>query len=103
MPSQLSEDTKKLFISKYALVGQNLFYSFLINYATNKVMEKKDVSPEIELLNYYDRFLFLYREENKEIYLEIAKVFRRAAHKIYRALLNKKKTARNKRFLNLVK
>lgn len=103
MIPQISDDVKKLFISKYSLVGHDSFYSFLINYATNKVLEKKDISPEIELLNYYDRFLLLYRQEKKDIYIEIAKAFRRAAHKVYRIRLKRKETYKSKKFLNLVK
>ena len=36
------------------------------------------------------------------IYLDIAKVFRKVAHKIYRVMLKKSLTPKNSKFLNLV-
>lgn len=102
----LSEDVKELFISRYSTIGDENFYQFLISYALTKIEEKKkknNINPEIELLNYSDRFLHLYRKENKEVYLIISKIFRKAAHSIYRKLLKQKMIKENKRFLNLVK
>jgi hypothetical protein len=64
--------------------------------------EKVDKMPDIELLELYDKFLLFYRRENEEVYFEIAKLCRRAAHKVYRALLRQKLVEKNLKFLNLV-
>lgn len=101
------EGLKKEFVPKYQAVGESKFYRFLLLYALNKLIfiEKgsfKGVSPEIEFLDYYDQFIILYRREGEEIYLDLGRVFRRAAHKIYRVMLKKKMTEKNPRFLNLV-
>jgi hypothetical protein len=98
---------KKEFVPKYQAVGEPKFYRFLLLYALNKLIyiEKgsfKGVSPETEFLDYYDQFIILYRREGEEIYLDLGRVFRRAAHKIYRIMLKKKMIEKNPRFLNLV-
>ncbi len=98
---------KKQFISKYLESGEDKFYSFLIYYAMNKLVKienntYKGVSPDLEFLDYYDRFIILYRREGEEIYLQVAKLFRKAAHRIYRLMLKKNMTPKNAKFLNLV-
>lgn len=62
----------------------------------------KGISPEIDFLDYYEQFLVLYRREGEETHLKLASIFRKAAHRIYRALLKKGLTNRNTRFLNSV-
>lgn len=104
------EALKKEFVPKYLAAGEPKFYRFLLLYALNKLiyMNKfgkdsfKGKSPETEFLDYYDQFIILYRREGEEIYLDLARVFRRAGHKVYRVMLKKKLTERNNRFLNLV-
>jgi hypothetical protein len=101
----LNEETKKLFITKYSSFGDDKFYKFLLNYAVNKIVSNTDassLSPEIELMDYHDKFLTLYRRENDDAYLNIARLFRRAAHRIYRILIKKNPSLRNGRFLNAV-
>lgn len=100
---QLKED----FVKKYISLGSEKFYKFLILYALNKIIliEKEEFNgafPNIEFLNIYDKFIILYRREGDKIYLNIAKIFRKAAHKIYRVMLKKNITSQNDRFLNLV-
>lgn len=102
-----AEDLKIEFIPKFKSAGEPKFYHFLLFLAANKLMliEKdtyKGTSPELEFISYYDQFIILYRREGEEIYLDLARVFRRAAHKIYRAMLKKKMTEKNIKFLNLV-
>jgi hypothetical protein len=105
---QMSVDgLKKEFVPKYQAVGESKFYRFLLLYALNKLIyiEKgsyKGISPETEFLDYYEQFIILYRREGEEVYLDLARVFRRAAHKIYRVMLKKKMAEKNPRFLNLV-
>jgi hypothetical protein len=62
----------------------------------------KGQSPDLEFLEYYDKFMILYRREGDPNYLEVARIFRRAAHKIYRLMLKKQMTSHNAKFLNLV-
>ncbi len=102
---------KKNFVPKYLATGEQKFYRFLLLYALNKLifLEKgtfkdsfKGKSPELEFLDYYDQFIILYRREGEEVYLDLARVFRRAGHKVYRVMLKKKMTDRNLKFLNLV-
>lgn len=100
-----SDNIKKLFINKYSTVGEEKFYKFLITYALNRVVDtspKGNYNPALELMDYYDMFLKLYRREGDDIYLELARQFRRAGHKIYRVILKKGLTDKNAKFLNIV-
>jgi len=95
------------FADKYKLIGEQKFYNFLLTYAINKLLlikEKsyKGMSPELELLEYHDKFLTLYRRGEDEVNLELSKVFRKAAHKIYRLMLKKDMSNKNSRFINSV-
>ena len=100
--------TNNDFIDKYHSVGEEKFYKFLLTYAINKLIKIKDgeyketVSPELEFVEYADKFLKLSRREGDEKYLHISKIFRKAAHKVYRVMLRKKMTEKNVKFLNLV-
>jgi hypothetical protein len=104
------EALKKDFVPKYLAAGEEKFYRFLLLFALNKLIfinkvgkdSFKGESPELEFLDYYDQFIILYRREGEEIYLDLARVFRKAGHKVYRVMLKKKMTERNNRFLNLV-
>jgi len=98
---------KQEFIPKYLASGEQKFYRFLLVYALNKLIaiEKevyKGEIPNLEFLEYHDRFIILYRREGDEVYLQVARLFRKAAHKIYRIMLKKKMTEVNLKFLNLV-
>lgn len=96
---------KKEFLPKYIEKGESDFYKLLITYSLNKMSLKESkgfLSPEIELLEYYNGFMALYRREGNEDFLKIAKIFRRAAHKIYRVLLKNSLINKNNKFLNLV-
>jgi len=100
----MREDVYKLFISKYKSMGEDRFYRFLLSYAMDKIanFEKKDISPEVELIGYYEKFLQLYRREGEIDYLELAKIFRKAGNKIYRVLLKTNSINKNNKFLNVV-
>jgi hypothetical protein len=104
----MSDDVlKKQFVPKYLQIGENKLYSFLLYYSLNKLVqiekgEYKGISPDLEFLDYHDRFIILYRREGDDVYLEIARILRKVAHKIYRVMLKKKMTSRNGKFLNLV-
>jgi hypothetical protein len=101
------EALKKEFVPKYLATGESKFYRFLLLYALNKLIDiqkgsYKGTSPELEFLAYYDQFIILYRREGEEVYLDVSRILRRAAHKIYRVMLKKKMTEKNPKFLNLV-
>ena len=102
-----AEILKKEFVYRYLAAGERKFYRFLLAYAVNKlVLIEKDIykgtAPDLEFLDYHDRFIILYRREGEEVYLQVARLFRKAAHKIYRIMLKKSMTPPNAKFLNLV-
>jgi hypothetical protein len=98
---------KKEFVPKYLAVGEQKFYRFLLMYALNKLVlinkgTNIELTPDLEFLDYHNRFIILYRREGEEVYLQVARIFRKAAHRIYRIMLKKGMTAPNAKFLNLV-
>ena len=102
-----NEALKRDFIPKFVAIGNARFYSYLLTYAINKMVsiEKKTytgVSPEIEFMDLHDQLIVLYRREGEQVCLDLAKVFRKAGHKIYRSLLKNGFINYNPRFLNLV-
>jgi len=101
-----SEAIKQKLMPKYLANGEARFYRFLLFYAVNKLLlinnGHKSQSPCLDLLDYYQQFLILYRREGDDIYLDLARLCRKAAHKIYRTLLKNKMMEKNVRFLTLV-
>lgn len=100
-------EPKLNFLDKFYAVGSEKFYNFLLTYSIDKLRKMQDheydgISPETELLDYYEKILSVYRSGIDEDHLELAKIFRKAAHKIYRIGLKQKLIKKNKRFLNLV-
>lgn len=98
---------KQEFLSKYLSMGPDKFYRSLLGYSIKKIVAAKQEKKEhltinLELLDYYDQLIILYRREGDVNYLELAKLFRKAAHKIYRFLLKENLTNKNNKFLNLV-
>jgi hypothetical protein len=101
----MQEDIRNIFLAKYAKAGNEQFFNFLVEYATTRVdnvHEIKGATPELELMNYYDQFLEMYREDGEPIYLEMAKVFRRAGHKIYLLMVKREMIRKSEKFLNIV-
>lgn len=101
------EGLKEGYVPKYVASGEQKFYRSIIFLALQKLIliDKgiyKGIPPNLEYMDYYDRFIILYRREGDEVYLQIAKMLRKAAHKIYRIMLKKKMTVSNAKFLNLV-
>ena len=94
-------------VEKYHSVGEQKFYRSLLSDAVNKLRkikddDYKDISPELELLDSSEKFLRLYRREGEATHLELSRLFRKAAHKVYRVGLKANMWAKNTRFLNLV-
>ncbi len=101
----MQNTSKQHFIQKFETAGPEEFYLILFRYAQARISENtvnKGTSPEVELLNYSNQFLQIYRRENKEIYKHISYAFRRAAHKTYRMMVKQKLIKRSNKFLNLV-
>ena len=97
---------KQTYVPQF-LAGEQRFYRSLLTYGMSKMVLMKSekfrgVSPDIELLEYHDIFLFLYRREGDDTFLEMSRVFRKAAHKLYRVQLKMGMVPRNSKFLNLV-
>lgn len=98
--SAVVEGLKQQFVPKYQTMGEVRFYTFLLFYGLNKLLfiqkgTYKGTSPELQLMDYYDQFLFLYRREGEEIYLDLARVFMKAGNKIYRVMLKNKLIEKN--------
>lgn len=99
---------KSNYINKFNAIGENRFYKFLLSCAIDKLIKIKEdeykgiSTPDVEFLEISDKFLCLYRRDDQEVYLEIARIFRKAAHKIYRLCLKKGFSKKNNKFLNLV-
>lgn len=100
----VSQSVKHTLIDKYRSLGPERFYQFLLAYGTEKFskMDKgqsEGPSPEVELLEYYDQILSLYRKGAEAEHLELAAIFRRAAHKLYRDGVKQKLIKKNIKFL----
>lgn len=98
---------KKEFIEKYKTLGYEKFYKFLLVYSVKRliILEKKELivpPPHLELLDICNQFIILYRREGDKDFLEVSKIFRKVAHKIYRIMLKKNLTNKCEKFLNLV-
>jgi len=102
------EALKTELLDKYEKDGDLNLYQFLIVQSIarlDKIEKDSKISrtmPNLDLLLCHDEFMILYRREGNESYLEIAKIFRRAAHSIYRLMLKKNLTPKNNKFLNIV-
>ena len=95
------------YIGQYNTIGEQKFYLLLVSEAMSKVnkMRIKDYkgrSPELELIECSEKFLSLYRKDKEELYLDMQRIFRRAAHSVYRKMLKLKMITKNPKFLNLV-
>ncbi len=103
----IPDNVKKQLLSKYLSTdGNKKLYKFLLTYALEKILDKNisvnSLSPELELLDLYDKCLILYRRGDDDNFLDIARICRKAAHKIYRLLIKKSLVEKNAKFLNLV-
>lgn len=102
-----TDGLKEGLVPKYVEGGEEKFYRSIIFLALQKLILinkglYKGIPPHLEYLAYHDGFIILYRREGDEVYLSIARMLRKAAHRIYRIMLKKKMTAPNPKFLNSV-
>jgi hypothetical protein len=103
MPSlRLEKKDKDKFESLLKVGGPDALFSYVVGQSiTNR---PKDVHPEVIILDKSEAFFSLYRKDGGVVYFTIAKVLRRAAHKLYRQLQKiNKNYPKNGRFLNIVK
>lgn len=95
------EDVRK-FLHKYSMVGDEKFYNFLVKFSLDQRSIPDERSSALKLMDYHAVFLKLYRKEGDEIYADIARVFRKAAHKVFRVLCRRGLESRNNIFLYLL-
>ena len=102
------DDMMLTLVKEYLTNGESKLYKNLLSQAVKEIvllMDKNNnykIYPEKRLLSMSDKFLAQYRINGDDAYLIISKIFRRAAHKIYRLLLKKHLITKNDSFLNLV-
>lgn len=98
------ENIKREFVNKFKSEGSEKFYKFLLFCAINKLTKDSDekINVSLEYLNLHDKFMILFRREGDKIYLDIAKSFRKAGHKIYRFMLKRGWSQKSQKFLNVV-
>jgi len=91
-------------IDKYNELGEDKFYHFLLVFALKYSVthDKDNTTADIYLLNMHDELIFMYRKSGTKNYLDIAKIFRKAANKVYRIFIKKELVVKNTRFLNIV-
>ena len=87
--------------------GQDKFYRLLLSYALSKMILinqgfDKGITPDIAFLDFHDQFLILYRREGDQHHLNMARAFRKAAHKIHRVFLKNNIVQQNNKFLYLI-
>jgi hypothetical protein len=87
--------------------GSTKFYNKLLYLGLQKVVlisnnSLKGAYPHLEYLSFYDKLYLLYKQNGEEIYLDMAKVFRKASNKMYRILLKKNFVEKNNKFFNII-
>lgn len=104
----MNDDMRNEIVKIFLEQGEDKLYKNLLVQSVKRIivfMENTDtnrVTPDKELIHLADKFVILYRTEGEEVYLQVSKVIRRAAHKIYRLLLKKHLIKKDEKFLNLV-
>lgn len=101
-----AEALKQEYVTKYLHDGNDKFYRSILFLGLQKIIlitnGYKGAPPHLEYLSYYEQFIISYRREGDPVYLDIAKTFRKAAHRIYRIMRKKNMTILDIRFLNSV-
>ena len=94
---------QKTYLESDKLNGSDKFYSKILYFGMTEISVQKNYFVADVLLTLSKAFLASYRRENDEDLLEISKIIRKAAHKLYRVLLKMELTSINAKFLNKVK
>ena len=101
-PKKLSSELANEYIDLLSKIGEEGLYQRTLGVVNQP--ELKVENPDIEILDFSEAFVSKYRSTGQEEFLTIGKILRRAAHKIYRTLLEKDKTKKpSPRFLTLIK
>lgn len=103
-----TKEIKGELVPMFIANGEHKFYNGIILLGLKKLIaiEKGDYKgspPNIEYLDYHDKFIILYRQEGEDMYLNMAKMFRKAGNKLYRIMLKKEMTTTDFKFLNVIK
>jgi hypothetical protein len=91
-------------LEAYSSIGEQRFYRLLLSNGIKQLasMPSELPHPELQYLDMSDKLLILFRREKQPIYLDLSRIFRRAAHKLYKVSKQIGLSATNKRFLQLV-
>ncbi len=95
-------------VKEFLTNGESKLYNSLLSQSVKQIVmlisedKQNKVYPNKTLLIMSNKFLKQYRISGDDSYLKISKIFRRAAHKIYRVLLKKHLINKDNDFLNLV-
>jgi hypothetical protein len=105
----MSNDLLKVdLVETFQKNGEMVFYHLLLSAGVKQLVKinlgngGKSDRPDIQYLDLSERLLILYRQEGQDVHLALSKVFRRAAHKLYRLAHKKGLTRKSSRFLQLV-
>lgn len=99
---KISKKTIEECVKVFSNRGDTGLYKWAVGNAIISIQHNK--YPESDLLNYSNHFFSLARGNGDDSYFIIGRVLRRAAHKVYRALLPiHEDRPINAKFLNLLK
>lgn len=90
------EEYKKILDKK----GEEGFYRHAV--ATGIKLSVKTDHPEIDMLDLADCFLLLNRQTGEPLYSDFARIFRRAAHTLFRQFNKEEDKQISKKFLRAV-
>lgn len=101
MAKNISDESVKNNIAQLNKRGSDGFYRHLIAVGIKKSVNIEN--PQDEMIEMSDSFLQLNRRTGEEIYAELYRLFRRAAHSLYRQFNKQNKKSKiNNRFLHVV-
>lgn len=101
MTKNISEETVKNNIAQLTKRGEEGFYRHLVAIGVKRSVSVK--SPQDEMLELAESFLQLNRRTGEQIHADLYRLFRRAAHALYRQFNdNNTKSKVNNRFLHAV-
>jgi hypothetical protein len=99
---QLDQEVVDNYVEYFHKKGEDALCKYIVGLGLRRGL--KVPNPDLEILYIADSFFALYRSTGKEVYFDMGRVFRRAAHKIYRIFLKTDKDKEvNAKFLNMVR
>ncbi len=98
---RVSKKVQEEYEDRLAEKGSTDFYRHIIGSAIINIGQFD--TPEEYYLNQSEAFVILYRQTGNGNYLDISRILRRAAHRLYRQYMRMHMREKNDRFLNLVK